>query len=208
MQGKAFGILAALAVAVAAVILVFDGGDEEAQATSTDGAFLTEMVPHHESAIEMAEVALERAERPQIRRLAEEIIATQSEELDTLESIHERAFGEPVSEGEHGSLGLPAHQMGMEADTEALRKADPFDREFIDMMVAHHQGAIEMARIELAKGADEEAMALAEAVIEAQSAEIEEMNEWRTDWYGAPSPAGGVPPEDDASPPAHEQLGH
>jgi uncharacterized protein (DUF305 family) len=54
------------------------------------------------------------------------------------------------------------------------------------MMIPHHQGAIRMARIELAQGEDEELTELATAIIEAQSHEIEEMNSWRERWYGAP----------------------
>jgi uncharacterized protein (DUF305 family) len=88
----------------------------------------------------------------------------------------------------------------MDMDMRSLRHADPFDRMFIDMMIPHHQGAIRMARIELAEGANEESKSLAREIIAAQAAEIEQMNEWRARWYGAPSPAGGVPPEDEPMP--------
>ena len=90
-------------------------------------------------------------------------------------------------------MGMSQSQMGMDMDLPMLRRVQPFDREFIDMMVPHHQAAIVMARMELAGGDDAEAKALATEIIEAQSREIEQMNEWRTDWYGSPSPAGGVP---------------
>ena len=75
------------------------------------------------------------------------------------------------------------------------------------MMVPHHQSAILMARIELAEGDDEEAQSLATAIIDAQSREIEAMNEWRTKWYGGPSPAGGVPEEGEPRPPAGDDSG-
>ena len=52
-----------------------------------------------------------------------------------------------------------------------------------------------MAQIELAEGEDDETKSLASAIIDAQALEIERMNEWRMDWYGMPSPAGGVPDE-------------
>jgi hypothetical protein len=65
------------------------------------------------------------------------------------------------------------------------------------MMIPHHQGAIRMARIELEQGEDDELTELATAIIAAQSHEIEEMNSWREQWYGAPSPGGGAPPEDE-----------
>lgn len=87
--------------------------------------------------------------------------------------------------------------MSMDDDLAALRKADPLDREFIDMMIPHHQGAIRMARIELAKGANAKAKQLATAIIAAQAREINVMNKHRTAEFGAPSPAGDVPPEEE-----------
>ncbi len=117
-------------------------------------------------------------------------------------------FNASVGEVDHGTLGLAEHEMGMSSDLSSLESAKPFDRAFIDMMVPHHQGAILMARVELEQGSDEKAKALAEQIIEAQTVEIEEMNEWREKWYGEPSPAGGVPTEGTSTSPSHESMGH
>jgi len=201
------GVVAAVIVLIGVGALVLSSG-EDANATETDGAFVTEMAPHHESAIEMAEIAIERAEHPEIEALARSIAASQGEEITELEAIHQRLFDAPVGEVDHGTLGLAEHEMGMSADLSSLESAKPFDRAFIDMMVPHHQGAILMARIELEQGTDDEAQALAEKIIEAQTTEIVEMNEWRAEWYGEPSPAGGVPPEDSSASPSHESMGH
>jgi len=165
------------------------------------------MKPHHESAIEMAEIAQQRFQHPEIEELAGNIIASQSDEIETLDSIHERLYGEPIGEMSHGSMGMSEEEMGMETDAGALETAEPFDRAFIDMMVPHHQSAILMARIELAEGEDEEAQSLATAISDAQSREIEAMNEWRTKWYGGPSPAGGVPEEGESVPPSEHESG-
>ncbi len=96
----------------------------------------------------------------------------------------------------------------MDHDGAALEGADPFDRAFIDAMVPHHQGAIRMARAQLDKGSDGELDALDEDVIESQSREIEQMNEWRIEWYGKPSPAGGVPGEGDSASEEDAHSGH
>jgi uncharacterized protein (DUF305 family) len=88
--------------------------------------------------------------------------------------------------------------MGTDMHAGMLRDAKPFDREFIDMMVPHHQGAIRMAWVELARGQDADAQKIAQAIIDGQAKEIDELNAWRTDWYGSPSKAGGVPAEDEA----------
>jgi len=200
--------IAAVLVAGIAVITITAGGEDSASAKDTDGAFIVEMIPHHESAVEMAEIAERRAEHQEVKELAAEIVATQTAEIGGLERIHQRLFGQPTSKGDHGTMGLPAHEMGMHTDPATLENARPFDRAFIDMMIPHHQGAIRMARIELAQGEDPDLASIAEAIIAAQAREIQKMNEWRVEWYGKPSPAGGVPPEEGASMPSHEEMGH
>jgi uncharacterized protein (DUF305 family) len=202
--------IAAVLVAAIAIITITSsgGGDSTADAKATDGAFVVEMIPHHESAIEMAEIAARRGEHAEVRELAEQIASSQATEIGALERAHERLFGQPASDGSHGTLGLPADEMGMHMDASGLAGEKPFDKAFIDMMVPHHQGAIRMARIELAQGEDPRLSDIAEAIIDAQTAEIAEMNRWRTDWYGAPSPAGGVPAEEEATTPSHEEMGH
>ncbi len=208
MSKKLLGGVVAVVIALIVVGSLVLSGGEDANATETDGAFVTEMVPHHESAIEMAEIAIQRAEHPEIEALARSIAASQGDEITELEAIHQRLFDAPVGEVDHGTLGLAEHEMGMSADLSSLESAEPFDSAFIDMMVPHHQGAILMARVELEQGSDDDAQALAEQIIEAQTTEIEEMNEWRAEWYGEPSPAGGVPSEDTGTSPSHESLGH
>jgi uncharacterized protein (DUF305 family) len=212
MSTRALAALGAIAlVAVIAVVVLVSGDDDgSAEPSETDGAFIAEMVPHHEAAIEMASVAVERAQHPEVKQLAQAIIETQGEEIDELSSIHERLFDEPVAAADHGSLGLSEAEMGGHGDAFMLAEAEEFDREFIDMMVPHHQGAIRMARIELDEGEDEALRHLAEEIIAAQSREIEEMNRWRTDWYGEPSPAGGMPAEeeDEEEAPSHEAMDH
>ncbi|UJA21504.1 DUF305 domain-containing protein [Thermoleophilia bacterium SCSIO 60948] len=192
--------LAAAAIAAIVVIagLVFfvSEKDETSAIENVDGAFATEMIPHHQMAIEMAEMALERGRHPEIARLARAIVEAQESEISKLEGIHERLFDEPVGSIDFVSLPLSDEDSGMDMDMTMLADARPFDRAFIDMMIPHHQGAIEMAQIELEDGSDPEAKRLAEKIIAEQSDEIAEMIEWRADWYGAPSPAGGVPPAD------------
>lgn len=193
-------VAASIALALAALAAAGCGNDDESTTTaaeagmeSVDAAFLDSMVPHHTAAIEMAEVAQQEAERPEIKQLADEIIAAQSSEIDEMNAMHERLVGGPTEGADHGGMGMDDSMMGMGGDADELAGAEPFDREFIDMMIPHHQGAIMMARMQLAKGEDPEVDELARSIIEAQSMEIEQMNEWREQWYGAPSPAGGVP---------------
>ena len=197
MTTRTIGVAGAVVLAAIVAGIALLGGDDETQASETDGAFLAGMSPHHEMAIEMAEMAEDRAEHPEIKQLAGDIIEAQTDEIELIDSIHQRLFGEPLAAADHAGMGLSAERMGMGMGMGALETAEPFDRAFIDAMIAHHQGAIRMARIELAEGEDAETKSLANTIIAAQSAEIEQMNEWRAQWYGAPSPAGGVPAEDE-----------
>ena len=192
-------LLAALAVMPAAC-----GGDEgssssDAMATGIDRAFVEEMIPHHESAVEMAEIAQQRGRHTEVKDLADTIIENQNAEIDTMKTMAAEMDKGGV---EKGDLGMDMDHMGMDDDSASLEKAEPFDREFIDMMIPHHQGAIRMARMQLDEGKDPEIRKLAQAIIDAQAKEIDEMNMWRVDWYGKLSPAGGVPAE------AHEEAEH
>ena len=196
----AFGVL------VAGVALAACGSDDDtadsgsasqtAPGNGTDRAFVADMIPHHESAVDMAKIAQQRGKSEFVKNLADDIARTQNAEITTMRAIASRLDDAGVKAKD---LGVPEHQMGMDNDLAVLRKADPFDREFIDMMIPHHQGAIRMARVELAKGSSTQAKKLAEQIIAAQSREIDAMNMHRTAEFGAGSPAGGVPAADDQS---------
>jgi len=186
------GLLALLVVAV--VITVTSSGGSEAPASGGSGvdrAYTADMIPHHRSAVEMAEIAKDRSERPEIQRLADDIIRSQSTEIGQMRGIETRLADAGAKKG---SLGA-AHSMKGMGNEASLKTAEPFDRAFIDMMLPHHQSAIEMSRVELAEGSDDETKELATAIIAAQAKEIEQMNSYRKAWFGSASPSGGVPPE-------------
>ena len=186
-------MVAALLAVLGALAVSGCGSDDQESASSNgngvDLAFVQEMVPHHNSAVAMATTARTRSDRAEIKTLADAIIKSQNTEIAQMKAISKRLLADGVKVGE---LGVPEHMMGMSGDEMALETAEPFDREFIDMMVPHHQGAIAMARVVLEKGQDSEVKELAQEIIDAQSREIGEMNTWREKWYGAASPAGGA----------------
>ncbi len=73
--------------------------------------------------------------------------------------------------------------MGMMMDPQQLANKEPFDKAFIDAMIPHHQSAIEMAQVALEKSDNPKIKELAENIISAQQREIEQMREWRREWY-------------------------
>ena len=158
-----------LALLPTPLLLAACGGDGSKSGNATDRAFAAEMVPHHQSAVEMAKAARTRAQSPEVRELAASIERTQAQEIATLRKAEARLKADGV---EKGKLGLASHEMGMGHDQGMLETAKPFDPAFVKMMVPHHEGAIRMARIELEKGSDPELKTLAREIVAAQEREI------------------------------------
>ena len=145
-----------------------------------DVTFVQGMLPHHEGALAMAQLADGRASDPRVIDLADRIEAAQGPEIETMTGWLEE-WGEPLPEEDmggmdHGSGGMDMEGMS-EEDMTALDSSSgaEFDRMFLDMMIPHHQGAVEMAETEIADGSDQDAVEMAREIVESQTAEIEEM---------------------------------
>jgi uncharacterized protein (DUF305 family) len=146
----------------------------------SDERFIDAMVPHHQGAIAMAEIALKNAEHEEITQLSRNIISTQKAEIQELESIKEEEFGTSQVPMEMGQEQMQS--MGM-MDPQELANKELFDKAFIDAMIPHHQSAIEMARIASGKSENPQIKELAENIVSAQQKEIEQMQVWRREWY-------------------------
>jgi uncharacterized protein (DUF305 family) len=146
-----------------------------------DRAFVAEMVPHHRSAVEMAELAKRHSDRTEVLQLADAISATQTAEIRRLQRLDRRFTDAGIT---RRSLDLSMHEMGMHMDPAALRRAQPFDRAFLDLMITHHEGAIRMAEVQLARGRNRTVKRMARAIVDAQTTEINQMHEWRIQWFG------------------------
>ena len=146
----------------------------------SDKAFIDAMVPHHQGAVEMAEVALQNAEHERIKQLSRNIISTQRAEIEELKSIKQQEFGTSQVPMEMSAQEM--QMMGM-TDPEALANRDPFDKAFIDAMIPHHQSAIQMAQVALEESENRKLKELAGNIVSAQQREIEQMLQWRQAWY-------------------------
>ena len=170
-------------------------GGDEGHLESPERAFLAAMVPHHESAVEMATVGERQAKSDFVRGLSEDIVQSQRSEIEEMRQIHERLFRAPLRPdmGAHAQLGLSAQEAGMDHMDGAAQIRDDrrFDRAFVDHMVPHHQGAVRMAEVVLERSRDRELRELAEGILAAQRREIAEMNAFREREFGGPVPAGG-----------------
>lgn len=161
------------------------GGMSRTMASSVDRHFIEQMLPHHEGAIAMAEVALERSTRPEIRSFAEGIIEAQTRENGEMRAWYRNWFGGEVSEAADAT-GMMGHgdmrMAGMEGDLDRLRAAEDFDLEFIRQMDPHHEMAVVMAQMLLSGTEREEMRTLAEQIITSQSREIDMMRNWYAAW--------------------------
>jgi uncharacterized protein (DUF305 family) len=147
----------------------------------SDELFIDAMVPHHQGAIDMAEVALQNAEHPEIRTLATNIISAQEAEIEQLKAIKQRQYGTAEVPTQLSSEEM--QMMGMTMSPQELANEQPFDKAFIDAMIPHHHSAIEMAQVAQENSTDPEIQDLAQGIITGQQAEIQQMTDWRKEWY-------------------------
>lgn len=169
------------AMVAASVLLAgcSENSSNTAKFSSTDLMFANMMIPHHEQAIEMSDLAIEISENPEIVALARKIKAAQAPEIEQMKLWQDN--GDPGHMGHDMMEDFDNDGNGMmgmldEGDISELERATgvEFDRLFLQGMIAHHEGAIDMAEMVL-DSENKEAAALGKAIIESQTAEIEEM---------------------------------
>lgn len=169
-----------------------------------DQHFIQMMIPHHQGAIDMANLALTKATHPELKQLAEAIKTSQSKEIQEMKAWYKQWYGTevpatsgmmnmpmmgmPMQSGSGKNQGMPMNSgqgkdmMGMmNTDLTDLKNAKNFDQVFIAEMIPHHQMAVMMAA-KVLTSPHPELRNLAKAIIQAQTAEIEEMFQWQQAW--------------------------
>ena len=181
LMSVAFAVVAALTVAGCGSDTDSNDSTDSsgAQFNDADVTFAQSMIPHHQQAVEMATMAQERASSADVKQLAERIEAAQGPEIDTMAGWLEN-WGQQVSPDSEGGMEHSGGDMsGMisDADMESLGTATgaEFDQMFLEMMIEHHTGAIEMAKAEQQDGESPDAIALAEKIEADQTAEMAQM---------------------------------
>lgn len=156
--------------------------------SAIDKHFIEQMIPHHEGAIAMSNLALQKAKHPEIKTLAAAIISAQTTEIQSMSSWYQDWFGSTVPKVSSwimggGMMSQSGMHMGGQEDITALENATDFDKAFIEEMIPHHQLAIMMARM-LESGTNRpEMLQLAKNIQSSQAAEIQQMQGWYATWY-------------------------
>ena len=156
--------------------------------TQVDRHFIEKMIPHHQDAIDMANMALNRAKNPEVKQLAQSIIKEQTRENEQMRAWYQQWYGTEVPKtgtnmGMHAQMGrgmgmMMRHHDRMGEDMMAtLENASDFDQEFLRQMTHHHRMALMMAGMVVNRAEHPEIRNLAQSIIESQTAEINEMQQ-------------------------------
>ena len=172
----------------AALVLTACGGNSGTASSSKDFndqdvTFAQSMIPHHEQAIEMAKMAKTQASSAEVKNLATKIEDAQGPEISTMTGWL-KSWGKDVPSD--SMSGMDGMDMGDSSSMPGMMSADDmkvlknakgadFDRLFLERMIKHHEGAIEMAKTEQSKGQNADAVQLAQDIADAQASEISEM---------------------------------
>ena len=155
-----------------------------------DLRFIDAMRMHHQGAIEMAKAVLQKSKRPEMKKLADSIITTQSREIAQMNQWRQAWYPKAGKQmmAYHAQM---RHMMPMSSDqmksmmmSQDLGAADSqFDLRFINAMIPHHEGAVTMAQDVLKKSQRPQMKQLAKEIIRDQQKEIAQMKQWRKAWY-------------------------
>ncbi|WP_172826076.1 DUF305 domain-containing protein [Friedmanniella luteola] len=152
-----------------------------------DVMFAQMMIPHHQQAVEMSDLMLAKADAdPRILTLAQQIKAAQAPEITQMTGWLEgwgfkvQPMDNDMDHSGHAGSGMDG--MMSETDMKELEAASGADasRMFLEGMVKHHEGAVEMAQAEVSDGENPDAIKLAEAIVTTQQQEITDMKDLLT----------------------------
>jgi len=147
-----------------------------------DLRYIDTMSAHHKGAIDMAEMVGDRSSRAELKAMAKTIIEDQQQEIAEFQSWKHMWYagnGDAVDMKMHGMMGS---MKGMSMETLASSTGPEFDAMFLNMMIKHHKGAIEMSQIALKKAKHPEVKEKAKQIIAAQRKENQQMIQWQKEW--------------------------
>lgn len=152
---------------------MMNGMDHSMMMVSSEKEFITEMIPHHQEAVDTAKEVLARgATTPEIKTLLENIVTAQEKEITDMKSWYEAWYGVPYQPS--------GNYKPMMRDLSKLNGKD-IDKVFLEDMVMHHMGAIMMAQSVQSYIEHDEIRVLTEAITSSQTEEINQMRQLRVE---------------------------
>jgi uncharacterized protein (DUF305 family) len=144
-----------------------------------DVAFATNMIPHHQQAVELSAMVPDRSTNAEIVTLAKQISAAQQPEINVMKVLLVQWNENPDTNSGHEGHGNTMAGMVDEPTMKRLTSLNgaEFDKLWLESMISHHQGAIEMAKAEIANGDNVDAKTLATNIVTTQEAEIGQMRQ-------------------------------
>ena len=150
-----------------------------------DLQFLDTMSAHHQSAIDMAQTAVGKTQKPELKAFAQKIIVDQKKVIAQMQEWRDKWFKDKPMAMNMEMPGMSDSMKMMSGDGMKKFEAatgNEFDLQFLDMMTPHHQGATVMAKEALTKAEKPEIKQMAQNIIKAQEAEIKQMADWKAKW--------------------------
>jgi uncharacterized protein (DUF305 family) len=184
-------VAVAAALATAVVVSSCSSAEDHSQhATSTtatseqvaphgaqDIMFAQMMIPHHQQAVQLAALAPQHTTNQALLTLASTVSAEQQPEINAMKALLLQWDVDPNATPDHGATAM----QGMVDDATMAKldslKGPEFDTLWLQAMISHHQGAIEMANTEIANGQSADLAAMAKTMVSAQQAEINQMKQ-------------------------------
>ena len=144
-----------------------------------DVAFAQNMIPHHQQAVDMSAMVPSRTANPDVIVIANHIGSDQQSEIDMLKELLAR-WGEPTGADHaghdgHGAMGVDGMVDAATMERLQYLRGSEFDALWLGSMIKHHQGAVTMARHEVAHGQNPEAVKMAKIIVDWQQLEIGQM---------------------------------
>jgi uncharacterized protein (DUF305 family) len=144
-----------------------------------DVAFATNMIPHHKQAVDLSALVPDRSTNAELIALAQQISAAQQPEINVMKVFLVQWNENPDTNSGHAGHGNTMQGMVDAATMTKLQSLNgaEFDKLWLESMIGHHQGAIEMAKAEIANGDNVDAKSLAKNIVTTQEAEIGQMKQ-------------------------------
>lgn len=143
---------------------------------NNDVDFAQMMLVHHQGAVKMAELQIDKGGSEPLKEFSRNVVKTQMAEIDSFKRI--LAVTSPVLSGKESEFQKEMMKSMQPMMGSHNHQSKDIDTDFVELMIPHHQGAVDMAKAYLKFGTNVELKKISQSIIQTQSKEIDWLNEW------------------------------